>query len=75
MGLLSRILIGLREFAATHAELTERQELRNRPWEEDFLHWSLDAELHGTVVPPPGRHSTTRSGWCPGVHRARVDAR
>ncbi|GAA3839140.1 hypothetical protein [Amycolatopsis tucumanensis] len=75
MGKLSRIFAGLREFAATQIELTERRDLENRPWEEEFLHWAADGHLHGAVVPPRGRHSTSRSGWCPGLHRASVLSR
>ncbi|GHF24977.1 hypothetical protein GCM10017786_68880 [Amycolatopsis deserti] len=73
MRMLSRILAGLREFAATQAELAERRDLLDRPWEEEFLHWTAGGELHGSVVPPRGRQATTRSGWCPGVHRASAD--
>lgn len=63
---------GLREFLAVQVELHERVALLNRPWEEEFLHWAGDGrELHGRFVPPPGRpHSTTRSGWCPGMVRS-----
>lgn len=77
MRLLSRILTALREFAETQVELAERRDLENRPWEEEFLHWAADGELHGSVVPPSGRRSTTRSGWCPGPRRApdRVETR
>lgn len=50
-------------------ELDERRALLDRPWEEQFLHWSRTAdgwELHGTLAPPAGRRvATTRSGWCP----------
>jgi hypothetical protein len=56
-----------REFITVQMELQERMALRNRPWEEEFLHWA-GGELHGWRVPPPGRQrSTTRSGWCPGL--------
>jgi hypothetical protein len=43
--------------------------LRDRPWEEELLHWSADGRLHGTIAPPPGRphRATTRGGWCPGL--------
>jgi len=60
---------GLREFLAVQVELHERAALLDRPWEEDLLHWAGDGhELHGRLVPPPGRgRGTTRSGWCPGV--------
>jgi hypothetical protein len=64
---------GLREFLAVQVELHERAALLNRPWEEEFLHWAGDGrELHGRLLPPPGRgHSTTRSGWCPGLAGSR----
>lgn len=81
-GVRTRTLVGMRfltrvrEFLATQAELSERQSLLNRPWEEDLLHWGLDGRLHGTLTPPTTgrRRSTTRSGWCPGLayHRSTV---
>jgi len=66
MRLLNRILARLREFTAVQLDLAERRDLRDRPWEEEFLHWATDGTLHGHRLPPPGRHSTTRSGWCTG---------
>ncbi|HVW43148.1 MAG TPA: hypothetical protein VHC18_17550 [Amycolatopsis sp.] len=65
-----RFVARFREFLATQAELAERQDLLNRPWEEEFLHWGADGSLHGDRVPPRGRprRTTTRAGWCPG-HR------
>lgn len=63
-----RFFARLHDFLAVQAELAERQDLLNRPWEEDLLHWSYEAgewRLHGHVTPPRGRHSTTRRGWCP----------
>lgn len=73
------LLSSVREFLATQAELSERQSLLNRPWEEELLHWSWDGHewrLHGHLMPPPNRrrHSTTRSGWCPGVRAQRRHA-
>jgi hypothetical protein len=69
MGVLLRALEQVREFFSTQESIYERQLLLNRPWEEEFLHWSWTGEqwvLHGCLVPPPGRHrSTTRDGWCP----------
>jgi hypothetical protein len=64
---------GLREFLAVQVELHERAALLDRPWEEDLLHWAGDGhELHGRLVPPPGRRrGTTRSGWCPGLSYRR----
>lgn len=63
---LRRLLAGFREFNATQTELAERQDLLNRPWEEELLHWSYDGRLHGHIAPPPDgrRRSTTRDGWC-----------
>lgn len=60
-----------RGFLADQNELAQRQNLLNRPWEEDLLHWAHDGDewhLHGRLAPPRhGRHSTTSSGWCPGL--------
>ena len=57
-----------RDFWGGFRELHERQALRQRPWEEELLHWSWDGEnwqLHGHLDPPAGRRrSTTSSGWC-----------
>lgn len=52
-------------------ELEERRALLDRPWEENFLHWSdvgESWELHGEFVSPPRRRtrSVTSRGWCPG---------
>ena len=70
MGVLLRALEQVREFFRTQESIYERQLLLNRPWEEEFLHWSWTGqrwELHGHLVPPPDgrRRSTTRDGWCP----------
>jgi hypothetical protein len=66
-GLVRRAWGAVREFIAVQMELQERMALRNRPWEEEFLHWA-GGELHGWRMPPPGRQrSMTRSGWCPGL--------
>ena len=57
----------LRDIAEEQAELHERLALLNRPWVEDYLHWSaVDGTLHGHLLPPRGwrRYSVTRSGWC-----------
>ncbi len=62
----------LREFWEIQVGLHERVALRNRPWEEEFLHWS-GGQLHGWRLPPPGRRvGTTRDGWCPAEGRQRV---
>jgi hypothetical protein len=63
----------LRRLWAGQVELQERLILLNRPWEEQFLHWS-DGQLHGTVAPPADgrRRSVTGQGWCP---RAQLAAR
>jgi len=69
---LHRLGAALREFDAEVTELHERQRLRNRPWEEEFLHWAYDGDawqLHGRLTPPGDgrRHSVTRNGWCPAL--------
>jgi hypothetical protein len=57
----------LARLLATQRELEERRLLAHHPWEEDFLHWSADGRLHGTLSPPDGRRrSVSRLGWCPG---------
>jgi hypothetical protein len=75
-GRVRRAWRAAREFLAAQAELNQRMALLDRPWEEQFLHWSADGRsLHGTLPPPPGRRrSTTRSGWCPGLAVAEVRA-
>lgn len=65
-----RSLLGrVREFNATQTELHERLIVLNRPWEEEYLHWSWNGhqwQLHGREAPPAGRRrSTTSQGWCP----------
>jgi hypothetical protein len=62
----------VRGFLADQAERRERLVLMNRPWEENFLHWTGDPSnprLHGRVPPPRDRRrrSVTRGGWCPGL--------
>jgi hypothetical protein len=47
--------------------------LLNRPWEEEYLHWSFDGagwHLHGQLSPPDNvrRYSVTSTGWCPALH-------
>jgi len=66
----------LRDALADYRRLVERQALRNRPWEEDFLHWSGDGDswqLHGHRIPPTrGRRlSLTSEGWCPALSTHR----
>ena len=58
----------LKDSVEEQVELQERLALRNRPWAEEYLHWSADGELHGRLVPPAGwrRFSVTRGGWCLG---------
>jgi hypothetical protein len=62
----------LRDAVEEQSELQERVALLNRPWAEEYLHWSAEGELHGSLVPPPGwrRYSVTRSGWCQGRARS-----
>ena len=63
----------LRAFYAGYKQLHERQQLRNRPWAEDFLHFGLDGRLHGHITPSAdGRgRSVTSDGWCPGLSHHR----
>ena len=70
-GRLRAALGALRDFWAEQRRLHERQQLRLRPWEEDFLHFALDGRLHGHLPPPEDgrRHSVTADGWCPGWAR------
>lgn len=58
----------LRTSIEGQVELQERLALLNRPWAEEYLHWSAEGELHGHRVPPAGwrRFSVTRGGWCTG---------
>ena len=70
-GWIERGLANLKELNAELGEAYERRQLLDRPWEEDFVHWSFDGEnwhLHGTLTPPADgrRRSVTRGGWCPG---------
>ncbi len=70
-GRTRRAIRRLRDALADYRRLLERQALRDRPWEEDFLHWAWDGDswqLHGHHVPPPGRRlSVTSEGWCPAL--------
>jgi len=77
---LRRLGAALREFDAEVTELTERQRLCNRPWEEEFLHWAYDGHewhLHGRLTPPADgrRHSVTRTGWCPAIRLSAAQRR
>jgi hypothetical protein len=66
-GPVRRAWHAVREFVAVQMALHERMALRDRPWEDELLHWA-GGEVHGWRLPPPGRHcSTTHSGWCPGL--------
>jgi hypothetical protein len=62
----------LREFWAGYRRIFERQQLLNRPWEEEFLHFTPDGQLHGHIPPPDDgrRLSVTSDGWCPGWARS-----
>jgi hypothetical protein len=71
---LRRLLARLYALHATQVELHERMLLLNRPWEEDFAHWSYDGghwRLHGQLPPPPDgrRRGVTSGGWCPARRR------
>lgn len=58
-----------RAFLDEQRELQERLALINRPWEEEFLHWTGDGGLHGRHAPPADgrRRGVTRGGWCLGA--------
>jgi hypothetical protein len=78
-GARRRLVDSARKFFSDQAELHERLDLLNRPWEETFLHWSGDPDnphLHGRVPPPRDgrRRSVTRRGWCPGLVREHRQA-
>ena len=65
---MRRVLRSVSEFLSLQAELTERQLLLVRPWEEDWLHWAREGDewvLHGRLAPPRRNLSVTRGGWCP----------
>ncbi len=67
MTMLRQAWARVREVVAEQAESQERLVLVNRPWAEEYLHWSpRDGTLHGELMPPPGwrRYSVTRGGWC-----------
>jgi hypothetical protein len=68
-GSVRRLWSRLREANAAQVELWERLWLLNHPWEEEYLHWTPDGQLHGTLTPPPGRGrpSVTTDGWCLGL--------
>jgi hypothetical protein len=71
------LFAALRRFWAEQAEIHERIVLLNRPWEEDYLHWSgagAEACLHGQLLPPNDRrHSVTRGGWCAASKRGELN--
>jgi hypothetical protein len=67
---IRRLLAAVHEHVAVLLELSERQDLLNRPWEREYMHWSnRDGcwRLHGhRAVPDDGRRrGVTRGGWCP----------
>lgn len=59
-----RALRAWRRYYSVYAELHERRQLRDRPWLEEFMHFGPDGRLHGQLVPPTTKGSTTQSGWC-----------
>lgn len=65
-GSVRRLWTRLREANSDQVEAWERLWLLNHPWEEEYLHWTPDGDLHGQLTPPPGRrrHSVTSGGWC-----------
>ncbi len=75
-GQTRRAIRWLRDALADHHRLLERQALRDRPWEEEFLHWAWDGDswqLHGHRPPPTRarRLSVTSDGWCPALPTTR----
>jgi hypothetical protein len=71
--LLSAAAQSLRAFYTGYKKIHERQQLCNRPWEEDLLHFAADGQLHGRIPPPDDgrRHSVTSDGWCTGLSHER----
>jgi hypothetical protein len=39
-------------FWTGYKQIHERQQLRNRPWKEDLLHFGIDGRLHGHIHHP-----------------------
>jgi hypothetical protein len=60
----ARAISAWRRHYAGYAELHQRRQLLNRPWLEEFMHFSPDGQLHGRLVPPTTKGSTTGRGWC-----------
>jgi hypothetical protein len=69
--LLRSAFRSLRVFWTGYKQIHERQQLRNRPWKEDLLHFGIDGRLHGHIPPPNDgrRNSSTSDGWCTGCAR------
>ena len=74
---LERMWRALRKSFAGYQVIHEQQQLLNRPWEEDFLHFACDGQLHGHLLPPRDgrRRSVTSDGWCPDCGRPDVQQR
>lgn len=62
-----RIIDALRRDFRGYAEIHQRRQLVDRPWREEFLHFTPDGQVHGQLTPPDDRWrwSTTATGWCP----------
>jgi hypothetical protein len=51
-GRVARAISAWRRHYAGYAELHQRRQLLDRPWLEEFMHFSPDGQLHGRLVPP-----------------------
>jgi hypothetical protein len=70
-GVARSVWARLRAVHAESLEASERLWLLQNPWQEELLHWGADGRLHGHRIPGSTRtHSTTSSGWCPGLRFA-----
>jgi len=68
----------LRRLWGSYCELLERQLLQQRPWEEEFLHWSFDGRawhLHGDPPPNGQTRGATSGGGCQAVADCRAATR
>ncbi len=66
---IRRLVLALHDRHLVLLELAERQDLLNRPWEAEFVHWcNRDGhwELHGHLPAPDDgrRRGVTGGGWC-----------
>lgn len=59
-----RALRAWRRYYSVYAELHQRRQLLDRPWLEEFMPSAPDERLHGQLVPPTTKGSTTQAEWC-----------